>query len=41
MLDNIVNTVVHCSSISFPNCSIIIKVSLGRCKILQPMLLFC
>lgn len=40
MVDNIVNTVVHCSLISSPNCSIIIKTSLGRCKILQPVLLF-
>lgn len=39
MVDNIVNTVVHCSLISSPNCSIIIKISLGRCKILLPVLL--
>lgn len=41
MLDNTVNTAVHCSSISSPNCSIITKISLGRSKILWLKLLFC
>lgn len=36
MLNNTVNRVVCCKSISSPNCSILIKTSLGRFKILQP-----